>query len=298
MVGAAERAVVQRFGKFVDVRNPGLGFHIWPLERVSMVNVAAVNSVEYKSRVLTQDLNLVEMALAVQYQLKDPVKYLFSVRQPEQTLREVSESAIREVVGRSDLETIFVSNRQQVTQRTKELIQRTLDFYNAGIAVSTVNLTDIQVPDAVVPSQRDANKALADKERLTKEAAAYASGILPVAEGSALRQIQEAEGYKAQVSAIAEGEASRFLQLAAAYAASPKVTRERLYIETVESVLSKSRKIIIDTKGGPGNMIYLPLDKLFEQRGLARPAVETPPTIRLEDGSAVEAEDPRARRER
>jgi len=224
-VGAAERGVVQRFGKFVTLRDPGLGFHFWPIERVTLVNTQQVSSVEYKARVLTQDINLIDMALAVQYQLRDPVKYLFQVRQPEQTLREVSESAIREVVGRSNLETIFVSNREQVTTLTRELIQRTLDQYGAGIAVTSVNLTDIQVPEAVVPSQRDANKALADKERLMKEAEAYASGILPVAEGSASRQIQEAEGYSAQVVALAEGEASRFSQLLSAFEASPRVTR-------------------------------------------------------------------------
>jgi len=266
-IGAAERGVVQRFGKLVDVRNPGLGFVFWPIERVTVVNVAQVNSVEYKARVLTKDINLVDMALNVQYQLRDPVKYLFSVRQPEQTLREVSESAIREVVGRNNLEAIFVSNRQQITELTKELIQRTLDSYQAGMIVTTVNLTDIQVPEAVVPSQRDANKALADKDRFVKEAEAYSSGVLPVAEGTASRQIQEAEGYKAQVVAIAEGEASRFTELATAYKNAPRVTRERLYIEAVEGVLSRSRKVIIDTKEGSNNMMYLPLDKLMERGG-------------------------------
>lgn len=265
-VGAAERGVIQRFGRQVDVREPGAGWHWWPVERVTMVNVAEVRSLEYKSRVLTADINLIEMSLVVQYQLRDPVKFLFQIREPEQTLREVSESAIREVVGRSNLESIIVGNRQQITTRTRDLIQRTMDQYNAGITVSTVNLTDIQVPEAVVPAQRDANKALADKERFRQEAEAYASGIIPVAEGQASRQIQEAEGYKAQSIAIAEGEAARFNQLQSAYAQSPRVTRERLYIETVESVLGKSRKVIVDTKGGNGQMLYLPLDKLVEQR--------------------------------
>ncbi len=225
---------------------------------------------------LTQDINLIDMALAVQYQLRDPARFLFQVKQPEITLREVSESAIREVVGRSNLEAIFVSNRQQVTARTRELIQRTLDQYNTGITVTSVNLTDIQVPEAVVPSQRDANKALADKERAMKQAEAYASGILPVAEGAALRQLQEAEGYRAQVVAIAEGEASRFSALLAAYEAAPRVTRERLYIDAVENVLTRSRKVIVDTKGGNGQMLYLPLDKLIERNARARSATTRP----------------------
>jgi membrane protease subunit HflK len=193
-IDQAERGVIQRFGKFVSVRDPGLGFHFWPVERLTKVNTQKVSSVNYTAKVLTQDLNLIDMSLAVQYQLRDPAKYLFKVKDPEQTLREVGEMAIREVVGRSTLEAVFVSNREQVTTRTKELIQRTLDQYGTGIAISSVNLTDIQVPADVQESQRDANKAIADKERLVKEAEAYASGILPVAEGAAARQLQEAEG--------------------------------------------------------------------------------------------------------
>jgi membrane protease subunit HflK len=299
-VGAAERGVVQRFGKFVTLRDPGLGFHFWPIERVTLVNTQQVSSVEYKARVLTQDINLIDMALAVQYQLRDPVKYLFQVRQPEQTLREVSESAIREVVGRSNLETIFVSNREQVTTLTRELIQRTLDQYGAGIAVTSVNLTDIQVPEAVVPSQRDANKALADKERLMKEAEAYASGILPVAEGSASRQIQEAQGYSAQVVALAEGEASRFSQLLSAFEASPRVTRERLYIDAVENVMSRSRKVVIDSKSGNGNMIYLPLDKMLERTPRENEATVTAPRAAPAgaDPDVPVVADPRQRGER
>jgi membrane protease subunit HflK len=296
-VAQAERGVVQRFGAFVAIREPGLGWHFWPFERVTMVNTQQVSSVEYKARVLTQDLNLIDMALAVQYQLRDPARFLFQVKQPETTLREVSESAIREVVGRSNLETIFVSNREQVTTRTRELIQRTLDQYNTGIAVTSVNLTDVQVPEAVVPSQRDANKAIADKERLTKEAEAYASGILPVAEGAALRQLQEAEGYRAQVVAIAEGEAARFDQLVVAYEKSPRVTRERLYIDAVETVMTRSRKVIVDTKGGNGQMLYLPLDKLVERGAVSR---ENEATVSAQRPTPEEsqAQDPRQRGER
>lgn len=274
-VGAAERGVIQRFGKFVDVREPGPGWHWWPIERVTMVNVSEVRSLEYKSRVLTADINLIEMSLGVQYQLRDPVKVLFQIREPEQALREVSESAIREVVGRTKLDDIIVGNRQEITTRTRDLIQRTMDQYNSGIIVSTVNLTDIQVPEAVVPAQRDANKAIADKERFRQEAEAYASGIIPVAEGQASRQLQEAEGYRAQVIAIAEGEAARFSQLQQAYAAAPRVTRERLYIETVEQVLNKTQKVIVDTKNG-NQMLYLPIDRLVE-RGTR--SASTEPTV-------------------
>jgi membrane protease subunit HflK len=297
-IDQAERGVVQRFGQFVAVRDPGLGFHFWPIERLTKVNTQQVSSVNYTAKVLTQDINLIDMSLAVQYQLRDPVKFLFQVKDPEQTLREVGEMAIREVVGRSTLEEILISKREQATTRTKDLIQRTLDQYGTGIVISSVNLTDIQVPNDVRPSQEDANKAIADKERLVKEAEAYASGILPVAEGAASRQLQEAEGYRAQVVAVAEGEAQRFTQLVSQYETSPRVTRDRLYIETIENVLGRSQKVVVDTKGN-NQMLYLPLDKLLEQQrknGEAEISVVAPRAGAAEDSPPQT--DPRARTER
>ena len=298
-IDQAERGVIQRFGQFVAVRDPGLGFHLWPLESLTKVNTQQVSSVNYTAKVLTQDINLIDMSLAVQYQLRDPVKYLFQVKDPEQTLREVGEMAIREIVGRSTLEEILISKREQATTRTKELIQRTLDQYGVGIFITSVNLTDIQVPTDVRPSQEDANKAIADKERLVKEAEAYASGILPVAEGSASRQLQEAEAYRAQVVALAEGEADRFRQLVAQYEKSPRVTRERLYIEAVENVLSRSQKVVVDTKGN-NQMLYLPLDKLIEQqRRNNEPEISvTAPRSAVGANAEEAAPDPRARVER
>jgi membrane protease subunit HflK len=297
-IDQAERGVVQRFGQFVAVRDPGLGFHFWPIERLTKVNTQQVSSVNYTAKVLTQDINLIDMSLAVQYQLRDPVKFLFQVKDPEQTLREVGEMAIREVVGRSTLEEILISKREQATTRTKDLIQRTLDQYGTGIVISSVNLTDIQVPNDVRPSQEDANKAIADKERLVKEAEAYASGILPVAEGAASRQLQEAEGYRAQVVAVAEGEAQRFTQLVSQYEKSPRVTRDRLYIETIENVLGRSQKVVVDTKGN-NQMLYLPLDKLIEQQRKSNEAevsVVAPRAGAAEDSPPQT--DPRARTER
>lgn len=285
-IKAAERGIIQRFGKLVDVRSEGWGWRWpWPIETITKVNVASINSSEYKSRVLTADVNLVDMRFAVQYRFADPIKVLFRVRDPESTLREVSESAIREVVGQSELDAVLVgATRPDVTRRTKELIQRTLDFYNTGIEVTTVNLTDVQVPEAVIPSQRDANKALADQERFVKEAQAYANGILPVAQGTAARMQQDAEAYKAQVVARAEGQAARFSQLADAYARAPEVTRQRLYIDTMESVFSRANKVLVDpaAKGGGGNMFYLPLDRLIGRGGTdassQEPAVSSTPT--------------------
>ena len=265
-VGQAQRAVVLRFGAFSSLEAPGLHWHLpWPIERVYKVNVASVNSSGFKSRVLTSDVNLVELHFAVQYQFTDPKKTLFSVRDPQQTLSEVSESAIRETVGRSTLDDVQKGGtRPEITRRTKELIQRTLDSYNSGITLTTVNLEDVQVPDAVIPSQQDANKAQADKERFILESRAYANSIIPVAQGTAARMQQDAEAYKAQVVALAEGQAGRFTQLEGAYAVAPEVTRRRMYMDTIESVLGRAHKVLIDGKAG-NNMIYLPIDKLLEK---------------------------------
>ncbi len=267
-VTAAERGVIQRFGRLVQpVRLPGIGWRMpWPIETVTRVNVASVNSSDFKSRVLTSDVFLVDLVFSVQYQFTDPVKKLFRVKDPEATLNEVSESAIREIVGRSTLDDVLVGNtRPEITRRTKELIQRVLDNYDSGITVTTVNLKDVQVPDAVIPSQRDANKAQADKERFILEAEAYANSIIPVAQGSAGRIQQDAEAYKAKEIALAEGEASRFAQQQAAYAQAPEVTRRRMYVDAVESLLSRAHKVIVDTRAG-SNMIYLPIDKLLEKQ--------------------------------
>lgn len=269
-IKAAEQGVILRFGKLVDIRNQGAGWRWpWPIETLIKVNVASVQSSEYKSRVLTSDVNLVDLRFAVQYQLSDPKKVLFQVKDPEATLSEVSEMAIREVVGRSELDDVLVGKtRPEITRRAKELIQHTLDTYNTGITITTVNLTDVQVPEAVIPSQRDANKALADQERFVKESQAYANSIIPVAQGAAARMQQDAEAYKSQITAIAEGRAARFLELEQAYAQAPEVTRKRLYMDTIENVLTRAHKVLIDTKAGNGsggNMLYLPLDKLLEK---------------------------------
>lgn len=300
-VNAPERGVVLRFGRHVATTTEGLHWHWpWPIEGVAKVNVSNVNSVEYRSRVLTADVNLVDLRVAVQFQYTDPVKVLFNVRRPEETIREVSESAIREVVGRTELDAVLVgATRPEITARTRELIQSTLQFYGSGVRVSSVNLTDVQVPEAVIPSQRDANKALADQERMVKEAQAYASGIIPVAEGQASRRVQEAEAYKAQVVALATGEASRFTQLVEAYRRAPEVTRQRLYIEALENVLNRSRKVIVDSASGDGssNVFYLPLDKLMERSGSRDSQATTTHQVQGEPEATITV-DGRARGER
>ncbi len=295
---ASERSVITRFGKYELTTGAGLNWKLpWPIDRRTVVNVTEIASFPTAPRMLTLDEALVDIKLSVQYRRADPVKFTFSVRDPEETLGEVSESAIREVIGQSNLSVVLETGRTDISRKTKDLIQRTIAAYNTGIEIISVNLQEVMVPDQVAPAQADATKAREDKIRASSNAQTYASDIVPKARGRAVSVVEEAEAHKARVIAEAEGETSRFLALAQEYERAPGVTRERLYIETIEKVLASSTKVLVDTDGS-GNMIYLPLDKLIEQRSQPRPPVETPPMIRNEDGTAVESADPRARRER
>jgi membrane protease subunit HflK len=265
-VDAAERAVVTRFGKYVATTEPGLSWHLpWPIEARQIVNVESIEGFTDQTRMLTSDENLVDINIAVQYRRAEARPFSFNVRDPEGTLGEVSESAIREIVGRSRLDFVLEEGRQEIAALTKELIQRTLDSYQTGIEVTSVNLQGVAVPEQVSSAQRDAIKAREDKERLGLEAQAYANDILPKARGSAARQLEDAQAYKSRIVADAEGEAERFLKLLQAYERAPGVTRQRLYFETVEEVFGNTNKVLVDTKG-TGNMIYLPLDKLTDRR--------------------------------
>jgi membrane protease subunit HflK len=298
-VPPGSKGVVQRFGRLVQTVPNGWGWRLpWPIEQVTKVDTQGMKSTSYKSRVLTAEPNMVELEVFVQYRIKQPEDYLFRVREPADTLNEVSESAIREVVGRNDLRAILESKRIAIVADTREIMQRTLDQYGAGIEVVNVNLTDVQVPDAVQQAQRDSVKAKADRDRVVLEAQAYANGVLPQAEGLAARQVQEAEAFKAQIVQQATGDASRFSQVLLAYEKAPAVTRERMYIEAVEGVLRGSRKVIIDSKGsGNGNMFYLPLDKLVDRpRESENGSIPVRPTVTVEAEAAQS--DSRARVER
>ncbi len=281
-VGAAERGVVQRFGRFVDVRGEGWGWRWpWPIETLAKVNVMNVASTELAPSALTADLSLVQLRLAVQYRRADPLKVLFGARNPDETLQEASASAAREIIGETRLEDLLAgAARPRLTERARALIQRMLDAYDTGIVVTTVDLTDVQVPDPVVASQRDANKALADESRDVEEAQAYASGVLPGARADAQKLLDDAQGYKARVVALAEGRAALFTQVAAAYRRAPEVTRERLYLETMEDIFGRANKVVVESKpGSPGsNLIYLPLDKLMDHGASGALGPETEPS--------------------
>ncbi|MGH7935468.1 MAG: FtsH protease activity modulator HflK, partial [Chthoniobacterales bacterium] len=224
-----------------------------------------------------------------------PKRYLFNVRDPDATLREVSESAIRETIGRSKLEDVLESGRQKIGDDTKDLIQRTLNFYQVGIEVTTVNLPDVKVPEQVKSAQEDAIKAGKDKERFTLEAQTYANDILPKARGDAASSVQDAQAYRARKIALSKGETERFLKLLAEYEHAPAITRQRLYLETLQEVLAKSKKVVIDSKS-TGNMLYLPLDKLMEQRTQNRESPrDTISVTRAPQSANDDSDDRRAR---
>jgi len=273
-VDASEAAVIQRFGKFDRVAYAGLHVKLpWPIETRRIVPVQAYGSTQDQQTMLTKDANLVTIELGAQYLREDPVKYLFRVQNPEDTVLQVVEAAIREVVGQTTLaEVLAASSRLVVIDKTKELAQKTLDSYGAGIRITTVNLTNVNVPDAVRDAQQDSNKAVEDRGRRIAEAQTYRNDIVPKARGAGQAQILDAQAYKARIVAVAQGDASRFTQLLAAYERAPAVTRNRLYYETLEEVLGKSKKVIVDTRGN-GQILYLPLDKLMEQGAAGVPAL-------------------------
>ncbi|MBB6091464.1 membrane protease subunit HflK [Povalibacter uvarum] len=273
-VDAAERGVVLRFGKHVATTEPGLRWHMpWPIETRQLVNIQTIDSFSETTRMLTSDENLVDINLEVQFRRANPLDWAFNVESPDTTLREVSESAIREIIGRSKLDYVLESGRLDIVVRTKELIQRTIDAYKTGLEVTSVNLQDVKVPNEVGPAQADAIKAREDRDRFSLAAQAYANDIIPRARGSAAREIQDAQAYRSRKIADAEGETARFGKLLAEYEQAPAVTRERLYIETLEQVLASSKKVVLDTSGGGNNLVYLPIDKLLEQT--RRPRVES-----------------------
>ena len=308
IVDEGTRGVVLRFGRLVDTTMPGLRWHTpYPIESVNVVNVERRRFVEigYRSAnqgrakppaiqrealMLTQDENIVDVSLAVQYQIRDAAKYLFNVRDPDLTLKQVAESAARAVIGQSKMDFVLTEGRSDIVARIRDVTQETLDSYEIGLQISGVNLQDAQPPDEVQDSFADAIKAREDEQRFKNEAEAYSNEVIPKARGAGARQLEEANAYREQVVAQAEGEVQRFDQLLTEYRKAPDVTRERLYLETMERVLGANRKVLLDVTAG-NNMLYLPLDTLT---GTEEPRSDTgsgSPSSRAGTGFAAEDAD-------
>jgi membrane protease subunit HflK len=269
IVDEGQRGVVLQFGAYKETTMPGLNWYPRFIQTVETVDISSVRSIELGRRadealMLTQDENIIDVKFTVQYQVKDARDYLFNVRDPDQTLREATESAIREVIGQSEMDFVITGGRSEVVERIKVLVQAILDRYRAGLTVVNFNMQDAQAPEQVQGAFADAVKAREDEQRLKNEAEAYSNDVLPKARGQAARLIEEANAYREQVIAQAEGETARFLSVLAQYEKAPAVTRKRLYLESMESVLSQSSKVLVDTRGG-NNLLYLPLDKLMQR---------------------------------
>ncbi len=280
IVDPAEKGVVLTFGKYSETVDAGPHWR-WPspIGSVKIVNVSQVRNAEigYRSGVggasglpsirseslmLTQDENIVDIKIAVQYNVKSAKDYLFSVSEPDRTLREAVESALRSTVGKNTMDFILTEGRNEIVSQTKNVAQKILDHYKTGLNIISVNLQDAQPPDQVQAAFADVVKAREDKQRFINEAQAYANDIIPKARGQASRILEEAKAYKAKVIARSEGDAERFISLYTAYKQAPEVTRDRLYIDTFEAVLQKTSKVILDSKTG-NNLLYLPLDQLL-----------------------------------
>lgn len=281
IVDEGNRGVETRFGRYTLTTDPGLNWHLpSPIEQVEVVNISqqrflevgyrsagngqATGSVPKEALMLTKDENIVDVRLAVQYQVKDAREFLFNIYNPAGTLSQVTESVERGVIGHSTMDFVLTEGRTEVVAEIKKEIQNIMDAYQSGILITSVNLQDAQPPEQVQGAFEDAIKAREDKQRLINEAEGYSNDVIPKARGAAARKTQEGEGYKSRVISAAEGEVSRFAQLLGEYTKAPEVTRQRLYIEAMEQVLGKTNTVMVDVKGG-NNMMVLPIDKILQQ---------------------------------
>jgi membrane protease subunit HflK len=301
IVDTGQRGVVLRFGQYSETTEPGPRWHLpWPIESREIVNVDQVRTVEIgyrtsvknkalkESLMLTDDENIIDLQFAVQYILKDPKAYLFVNRSPDESVLQVAETAMREIVGRNKMDFVLYEGRAEIAARAKVLMQQILDRYDTGISISQVTLQNIQPPEQVQAAFDDAVKAGQDRERSKNEAEAYFNDVVPRARGLASRLKAESEGYKQAVIANAEGEASRFVQIATEYQKAPQVTRQRMYLDTMQTVMNNTSKVLVDQKGG-NSLLYLPLDKLQQivsqpysgasELTTQPPAVTTPGTV-------------------
>ena len=301
IVNEGQRGVVLRFGKFVETTMPGPRWHLpYPVESAEVVNVAQVRTVEVgyrntvKSKVLkeslmlTDDENIIDVQFAVQYILKSPSDFLFNTRAPEDSVLQAAETSIREIVGRNSMDFVIFEGRAEVAARAQKLMQEILDRYGTGISISKVTMQNAQPPEQVQASFDDAVKASQDRERQKNEGEAYANDVIPRARGMASRLMQEAEGYRSRVIEQSQGDASRFRQVVAEYSKAPQVTRDRLYLDAMQQIMSNTSKILIDQKSG-GNMLYLPLDKLMQMSTAGVVAAEAVPQSKPAEPAADSA---------
>ncbi|MDX2463930.1 MAG: FtsH protease activity modulator HflK [Porticoccus sp.] len=265
-VDEKEQAVVLRLGKYLDTVGAGLHWKPSLVDSVTKIRVTEERQYSSRGQMLTEDENIVELPLTVQYNISDVKSFVLNVKEPEASLRQATDSALRHVVGSSKLDEVVSTGRLKIGDEVKFRLQAYLDNYGTGIRVRKINIQEAKPPTQVKAAYDDVIEAREDRERLINEAQTYSNGIIPEARGQAQRMIEESNGYLAKVVAGAEGESQRFESLLAEYKKAPEVTRQRLYLDTIQEVMSNSSKVLVDVEGG-NNMLYLPLDKIIQQRG-------------------------------
>jgi membrane protease subunit HflK len=281
-----ERGVVLRLGVYKETVGPGLHWNPPLIDSVTKVNVTKVRLHSSRGLMLTEDLNILEVNMSVQYRINDTKNFVLQVRDPERSLAQATESALRHVVGSTTMHEVLTEGRELLAQEVQTRLQDYLNVYQTGIQVETANVEDTNPPREVQAAFDDVNKAREDEERLKNEAEAYSNGIIPEARGKAQRVIEEANAYREQVVAQAEGEAKRFEQLLTEYKKAPQVTRDRLYLDAVQNVMANSSKVMIDVEGG-NNMLYLPLDKIVNSSPVATSAQQISPDVVREISNRV-----------
>ncbi len=286
-VDQQERGVVLRLGKYYETVNPGLQWNPPMIDEVTKINVTRVRTLDHRALMLTEDENIVDIDMTVQYLIIDPKAYRLNVRDPEGSLTNASESALRQVVGSSEMHSLLTEGREALGFSVLDRLQGYMQSYGTGLSISKINVKNAQAPTQVQDAFDDVIKAREDEQRVKNEAESYANGIVPEARGEAQRMLEEANAYREQVLARAEGESKRFVALLNEYRKAPEVTRERLYLDMMQSVLENNPKVLIDVEGG-NNMMYLPLDKLMQSTNERR---ETSRGVRLDDQSVKDLTD-------
>ncbi|NBV02469.1 MAG: FtsH protease activity modulator HflK, partial [Burkholderiaceae bacterium] len=297
IIQEGQAGVILTFGKYSYTAGPGINWRMpWPIQAQEIVNLSGVRSVEVgrpvlikstnlkDASMLTEDENIIDVKFAVQYRLKNPTDYLFNNRNPDIAVTQAAETAIREIVGRSKMDTVLYEGREKIAIDLAISIQKILDSYKTGIYITSVTVQNVQPPEQVQAAFDDAVKASQDAERLKSEGQAYANDIIPRAKGTGARLLQEAEGYKARVIATADGDATRFKQILTEYAKAPQVTRDRMYIDTMKEVYSNVTKVLVDTTKS-NSLLYLPLDKIAAQVSAESAQAATAPNSSMGSGS-------------
>lgn len=303
VVDEQEQAVILRFGQYHDTVGPGLNIYFPPIDKKFQENVTRERAYSKQGQMLTEDENIVEVPLTVQYKVSNLKDFVLNVDQPEVSLQHATESALRHVAGSTTMDKILTEGREQMATEVRDRLQRFLDTYKTGITVTQVNIQSAAAPREVQEAFDDVIRAREDEQREKNQAEAYANGVVPEARGQAQRIIEEANGYRDEVVSRAQGEADRFTKLASEYHKAPEVTRQRLYLDSMQDVLSQTSKVLVTGQQGQNNLIYLPLDKMMDGRGSAAPstapsASSSTPDIGSRVASDLQQRDTRTRESR